>query len=133
MKTINDNRKPEDSLWLKRFALLAFAAGVVTMLLVIANGVINYDPSRVNSDRDESANINGVVSSLSFYKSFVTFRLHESNDTFTIYAFYNESSVEPDFAGFIRRGDSIVKASYSDSVYVIRGGKTFAWSIRGKK
>jgi hypothetical protein len=129
---MNESKNFNVFVLVKKFGWLAAGCGIVTMLFVVANSGKNYDPSHVNSRYDDSSNINGIVGSLSFYKSFVTFTLRGSEQRFTIYAYYNAASQERDFVKFIRRGDSIVKGSFSDSIYVFRNGRAYAWSVRGK-
>lgn len=107
--------------------------GIATMVGIILNGACNHNSSRFNSGYNDSADIQGIVKSLSYYQSSVLFSIEGSRTHYSLYAFGNSKTANLDARDlwrFVRIGDSIVKRSFADSVCVIRNGRRYNWSLR---
>lgn len=109
--------------------VLLFLAGII---LIIGYFVGRHDKAvAVETFRQfDSTNINGIISYVGIKYHGACFKLKGDENTYIFRpSFEHKLDGMHDFTGFAKPGDKVVKESYGDTLYLIKGKNKFRYTF----
>ncbi|WP_157604616.1 hypothetical protein [Solitalea canadensis] len=116
---------------MKRFLFICRIIGLIVVACIMFWGRKYMDNLVINDfDKFNSSAIKGKIEKIEIVHHMSSFTILETNERYVFAPYTSDLNENNSFDLFAKKGDLVVKKSYSDTLKLIKGNKTYLYTFR---